>query len=202
MLRRPRGQPGSYRGHHVNVAPSRCYRHRPVSWLRVVARSCGQPALFSGGRVSTSPMICTPTASPRSSGGCWRCRRQTGSFMSSMWVPTSAAGPLRCSPPRSGVADQATLTCMLSSRRRTDDLDLDAGRCFRGMRPRDWDVLRGRNRPIVVAWAQGLAAVFTVAMLLALLPYWGVWCCDRIYGRLWHRARRHAVGCLALAQSD
>ncbi len=37
------------------------------------------------------------------------------------------------------------------------------------------DILRGRNRPIVVAWAQGLAAVFTIAMLLALLPLLGVY---------------------------
>ncbi len=32
------------------------------------------------------------------------------------------------------------------------------------------DLLRGRNQPTVVAWSQGLAAVFTVVMLLALLP--------------------------------
>jgi O-antigen/teichoic acid export membrane protein len=37
------------------------------------------------------------------------------------------------------------------------------------------DVLRGRNRPIVVAWAQGLAAVFTVILLVALLPVFGVY---------------------------
>ena len=36
------------------------------------------------------------------------------------------------------------------------------------------DLLRGRNRPIVVAWAQGLAAIFTVALLFALLPIVGV----------------------------
>ena len=36
------------------------------------------------------------------------------------------------------------------------------------------DLLRGRNRPIVVAWAQGLAAVFTVVLLFALLPVVGV----------------------------
>ena len=36
------------------------------------------------------------------------------------------------------------------------------------------DLLRGRKRPIVVAWAQGLAAVFTVALLFALLPIVGV----------------------------
>lgn len=36
------------------------------------------------------------------------------------------------------------------------------------------DLLRGRNQPVVVAWAQGLAAVFTVALLIALLPMFGV----------------------------
>jgi O-antigen/teichoic acid export membrane protein len=36
------------------------------------------------------------------------------------------------------------------------------------------DLLRGRNRPDVVAWAQGLAAVFTVILLVALLPTLGV----------------------------
>jgi O-antigen/teichoic acid export membrane protein len=37
------------------------------------------------------------------------------------------------------------------------------------------DLLRGRNRPGVVAWAQGLAAVFTVVLLIALLPVIGVY---------------------------
>lgn len=37
------------------------------------------------------------------------------------------------------------------------------------------DLLRGRNHPTVVAWAQGLAAVFTVALLIALLPVVGVY---------------------------
>ncbi len=36
------------------------------------------------------------------------------------------------------------------------------------------DLLRGRNHPSIVAWAQGLAAVFTVALLIALLPVVGV----------------------------
>jgi O-antigen/teichoic acid export membrane protein len=36
------------------------------------------------------------------------------------------------------------------------------------------DLLRGRNRPIIVAWAQGLAALFTVVLLLVLLPIMGV----------------------------
>lgn len=36
------------------------------------------------------------------------------------------------------------------------------------------DLLRGRNHPSVVAWAQGLAAVFTVILLIALLPVIGV----------------------------
>jgi O-antigen/teichoic acid export membrane protein len=37
------------------------------------------------------------------------------------------------------------------------------------------DLLRGRNFPIVVAWAQGLAAIFTVVLLLILLPIIGVY---------------------------
>lgn len=37
------------------------------------------------------------------------------------------------------------------------------------------DLLRGRNRPIVVARAQGLAAIFTVALLIVLLPLVGVY---------------------------
>jgi O-antigen/teichoic acid export membrane protein len=37
------------------------------------------------------------------------------------------------------------------------------------------DVLRGRNRPLAVARAEGLAAVFTVLLLLALLPLVGVY---------------------------
>jgi O-antigen/teichoic acid export membrane protein len=36
------------------------------------------------------------------------------------------------------------------------------------------DLLRGRNHPSVVAWAQGLAAVFTVILLIILLPVVGV----------------------------
>ena len=36
------------------------------------------------------------------------------------------------------------------------------------------DLLRGRNRPMVVAWAQGLAAAFTVVLLLILLPVMSV----------------------------
>jgi O-antigen/teichoic acid export membrane protein len=36
------------------------------------------------------------------------------------------------------------------------------------------DLLRGRNHPAVVAWAQGLAAIFTVALLIILLPAVGV----------------------------
>jgi O-antigen/teichoic acid export membrane protein len=35
-------------------------------------------------------------------------------------------------------------------------------------------LLRGRNRPIVVAWSEGLAAIFTVVLLVALLPVCGV----------------------------
>lgn len=37
------------------------------------------------------------------------------------------------------------------------------------------NVLLGRNRPKVVAWGQGLAAVFTVVLLIALLPVIGVY---------------------------
>ena len=37
------------------------------------------------------------------------------------------------------------------------------------------DVLRGRKRPLVVARAEGLAAVFTVLLLVALLPVAGVY---------------------------
>lgn len=37
------------------------------------------------------------------------------------------------------------------------------------------DLLRGRNHPTVVAWAQGLAAIFTVVLLVALLPVVGVY---------------------------
>ncbi|HEX3921228.1 MAG TPA: oligosaccharide flippase family protein [Streptosporangiaceae bacterium] len=37
------------------------------------------------------------------------------------------------------------------------------------------DILRGRKRPLVVARAEGLAAVFTVVLLVALLPLVGVY---------------------------
>lgn len=37
------------------------------------------------------------------------------------------------------------------------------------------DMLRGRRRPLMVAWAEGLAAVFTVTLLLILLPAFGVY---------------------------
>ena len=37
------------------------------------------------------------------------------------------------------------------------------------------DLLRGRNRPIVVGWAQGFAAVFTVGLLVVLLPAVGIY---------------------------
>jgi O-antigen/teichoic acid export membrane protein len=36
------------------------------------------------------------------------------------------------------------------------------------------DLLRGRNHPAIVAWAQGLAAIFTVVLLIVLLPVVGV----------------------------
>ena len=37
------------------------------------------------------------------------------------------------------------------------------------------DLLRGSNRPSLVAWAQGLAAVLTVCLLLLLVPFIGVY---------------------------
>lgn len=37
------------------------------------------------------------------------------------------------------------------------------------------DLLRGRKQPIIVAKAQGVAAIFTVALLIALLPFIGVY---------------------------
>ena len=37
------------------------------------------------------------------------------------------------------------------------------------------DLLRGRNHPAVVGWAQGLAAIFTVVLLIVLLPVVGVY---------------------------
>jgi len=37
------------------------------------------------------------------------------------------------------------------------------------------DLLRGRRHPAVVAWAEGIAAILTVALLLALLPLVGVY---------------------------
>jgi O-antigen/teichoic acid export membrane protein len=67
------------------------------------------------------------------------------------------------------------------------------------------DLLRGRSHPSVVAWAQGLAAVFTVVLLIVLLPLVGVYgaaiASTISYGvalaamlrRLW-RLPRHARG--------
>jgi Na+-driven multidrug efflux pump len=37
------------------------------------------------------------------------------------------------------------------------------------------DILRGRKRPLAVARAQGLAAIFTVILLIILLPAAGVY---------------------------
>ena len=37
------------------------------------------------------------------------------------------------------------------------------------------DLLKGRRQPAVVAWAHGIAAIFTVALLFALLPLIGVY---------------------------
>jgi O-antigen/teichoic acid export membrane protein len=36
------------------------------------------------------------------------------------------------------------------------------------------DLLRGKNHPVVVAWSQGMAAIFTIVLLFALLPLLGV----------------------------
>jgi O-antigen/teichoic acid export membrane protein len=67
------------------------------------------------------------------------------------------------------------------------------------------DLLRGRSHPSVVAWAQGLAAVFTVVMLIVLLPIVGVYgaaiastvaygvAFAAMFHRLW-RLPRHARG--------
>ena len=72
------------------------------------------------------------------------------------------------------------------------------------------DLLRGRSHPAVVAWAQGLAAIFTVVLLLALLPVIGVYgaavASTISYGvalaamlrRLW-RLPRHARGSYSAA---
>lgn len=69
-------------------------------------------------------------------------------------------------------------------------LPLAFGEAYRGAVPLLWiltpgaiflacnqvvgDLLRGRNHPTVVAWAEGLAAVFTIVLLLVLLPVVGV----------------------------
>jgi O-antigen/teichoic acid export membrane protein len=37
------------------------------------------------------------------------------------------------------------------------------------------DLLKGRGQPTVSAWAHGIAAIFTVALLFALLPLVGVY---------------------------
>ena len=52
---------------------------------------------------------------------------------------------------------------------------LTPGALFLGCGQVVGDLLRGCNRPGAVAWAQGFAAVFTVALLLALLPVIGVY---------------------------
>jgi O-antigen/teichoic acid export membrane protein len=52
---------------------------------------------------------------------------------------------------------------------------LTPGAVFLGCGQVVGDLLRGRNRPSAVAWAQGFAAFFTVALLLALLPVIGVY---------------------------
>ena len=70
-------------------------------------------------------------------------------------------------------------------------LPLVFGAAYRGATPLLWvlipgsvflacnqvtgDLLRGRGQPAVVAWAEGIAAFFTVALLVALLPLVGVY---------------------------
>jgi O-antigen/teichoic acid export membrane protein len=57
------------------------------------------------------------------------------------------------------------------------------------------DVLRGRNRPLTVAWAEGLAAIFTVILLVALLPVAGV------YGAAIASTVAYGVALLAMLRS-
>jgi antigen flippase len=57
------------------------------------------------------------------------------------------------------------------------------------------DLLRGRNHPAVVAWAQGLAAVFTVVLLVALLPIMGV------YGAAIASTSAYGIALLAMVRS-
>ena len=54
-------------------------------------------------------------------------------------------------------------------------MDLTPGAVFLACGQVVGDLLRGRNHPTVVAWAQGLAAIFTVVLLIALLPIVGVY---------------------------
>ena len=53
-------------------------------------------------------------------------------------------------------------------------MDSEPRSCFSGCGQVSGDLLRGRNQPIFVAWAQGLAAVFTIVLLFGLLPFVGV----------------------------
>ena len=54
-------------------------------------------------------------------------------------------------------------------------VDPDSRRSFLACNQVTGDVLRGRKHPMAVARAQGLAAVFTVVLLVALLPLVGVY---------------------------
>ena len=54
-------------------------------------------------------------------------------------------------------------------------MDADPGAVFLACGQVTGDLLRGRRQPAVVAWAQGIAAIFTVALLFALLPLVGVY---------------------------
>lgn len=52
---------------------------------------------------------------------------------------------------------------------------LTPGAVFLGCGQVTGNLLRGRNHPSIVAWSQGLAALFTIAILVALLPFLGVY---------------------------
>jgi O-antigen/teichoic acid export membrane protein len=64
------------------------------------------------------------------------------------------------------------------------------------------DLLRGRRQPAVVAWAEGIAAILTVALLLRAPTAGGcLWRGDRLDGFLWGCARHHAPSSVAPAAS-
>ena len=62
------------------------------------------------------------------------------------------------------------------------------------------DLLRGRSQPGAVAWAQGLAAVFTVVLLFDTAANRGsLWCRDRFNDLLWRSAHCDAPSLAAEA---